>query len=110
MSGPVVRLMKGGSKMENQMDMEQWSTRYYLKFSSSGLLLNSKIKDWKYIGEFKGGKFHGTGAFYWSKLNYYEGEMKALKNNPISKFTSLCSTNNQAWCKWCMVYWYINII
>ena len=50
-------------------------------------------------------------------MNYYEGEMfitflgdwesKVLKNNPISKFTSLCPTNNQAWC---MVYWYINTI
>merc|ERR1712032_1476460 len=35
--------------------------------------MEHQIKDWKYIGEFKGGKFHGTGAFYWSKLNYYEG-------------------------------------
>ena len=35
---------------------------------------------WKYEGQFKNGKFDGTGTFTWSEDNYYEGRQLKYKS------------------------------
>ena len=61
--------------MVNQMAKELWSTRFY-SFMLLVTFKNIQTKDWRYVGEFKNGKFHGAGTFHWSELNYYEGGLR----------------------------------
>ena len=60
-------------------------------FFKSFLCSESFKQDWKYVGEFKDGKFHGIGTFHWNETNYYEGEMFIVKLNsnsmPLSQQT-----------------------
>ena len=73
MFGPAVKLTKANLRMENQTVREPWSTRFLKFLCSESIKL--EVKGWKYVGEFKNGKFHGTGTFHWNEMNYYEGKM-----------------------------------